>query len=260
MQNDIEKIAILIDAENINSKNAKKIIDIMEERGNILAKVIIANLKSDSVSGWIPEAKKYAMTAIHQFSLVKGKNSSDMALTIQAMKMLYEKPYLTTFCIATDDSDFTRLAQELKEQDKIVIGMGTKKTVKEAVNAYTEFIYLDLDVEDTEDTQKAKKAAKKPSKKKLPHVTECPIEEDKLKSMKKLIADLIESNDNGYAYYSAIADNMKKQFADFVPANYGCKNSSQIIDKVLPFLSGYEKCQLPMQNNPNGFILYLKKK
>ncbi len=260
MEKDIEKIAILIDAENINSKNAKKIIDIMEERGNILAKVIIANLKSDSVAGWIPEAKKYAMTAIHQFSLVKGKNSSDMALTIQAMKMLYEKPYLTTFCIVTDDSDFTRLAQELKEQDKIVIGMGTKKTVKEAVNAYTEFIYLDPETKENDIDNGGKKVSRKTNKKRVPKVTECPIEEDKLKAMKNLIADLIDRNEDGYAYYSAIADNMKKQFADFVPTNYNCKNSSQLIDKVLPFLSAYEKCQFPMQNNPNGFILYLKKK
>ncbi len=263
MEKDIEKIAILIDAENINSKNAKKIVDIMEERGNILAKVIIANLMSSSVSGWIAESKKYAMRAVHQPSLVKGKNSSDMALTIQAMKMLYEKPFLTTFCIVSNDSDFTRLAQELKEQDKIVIGMGNKTIVKEAVNAYSEFIYLDQELEEleTEAPKATKKTTKKqPAKKKAPQVIECPLEEDKLSAFKRLVADLIESNENGYAYYSAIADNMKKQFADFVPQNYNCKNSSQLIDKVIPFLDGYVKEKLPMQNNPNGFILYLRKK
>ncbi len=269
----MEKIAILIDAENIGHKNAKKIISMMEERGNVLIKMIIGNLISTNLQQWSAEAKDNAMTGIQQYNLRKGKNSSDMALAIQAMKILYEKPFITTFCIVSNDSDFTRLAQELKENDKIVVGMGTKNARKEFINAFSEYVYLDEeekedkaekspkplekgspDVKDSKDSEKKKKSRKKPSR---PAQESCPLEEEKLSALKSIISELISTSDSGYAYYSAIADNMKKKYADFIPQNYNSKNVSQLMEKLLKFLPEYQKGVIQMPNNPNGSILYL---
>lgn len=272
----MEKIAILIDAENIGHSNAKKILSMMEERGNVLIKMIIGNLISTNLQQWSAEAKDNAMTGIQQYNLRKGKNSSDMALAIQAMKILYEKPFITTFCIVSNDSDFTRLAQELKENDKIVIGMGTKNARKEFINAFSEYVYLDEEEkEDKEDktpskpvevdnvpaekdsreTEKKKKTRAKKSSR--PTREACPIEEEKLSALKSIISELISTSDSGYAYYSAIADNMKKKYADFIPQNYNSKNVSQLMEKLLKFLPEYQKGVIQMPNNPNGSILYL---
>lgn len=255
-----EKIAVLIDAENISYKNAGQIVTAMESRGNVLIKVIIANLASQQMSPWTEVAKQYAMTATQQFSLVKGKNSSDMALVIQAMKILYEKPFITTFCIVSNDSDFTRLAQELKEHDKTVIGMGDKhKVKKEMVNAFSEFIYIEND--ETPKTEKKPSARPQKPKNKtvIPYqIKECPIEEDKMQVLDKVISDLIAANESDAAYYSAISTAMKKQFSDFVPQNYNLPNMSKLIDKALEFLPQYDRVSQPMPNNPNGLILFVK--
>ncbi len=267
----MEKIAILIDAENIGHQNAKKILSMMEERGNVLIKMVIGNLISTNLQQWSTEAKDNAMTGIQQYNLRKGKNSSDMALAIQAMKILYEKPFITTFCIVSNDSDFTRLAQELKENDKTVIGMGTKNARKEFINAFSEYIYLDetedekkekdkpIPSTDTASVQEKKTRKRKPQKSR-PIAEQCPLEEEKLITLKSIIAELISTSDSGFAYYSAIADNMKKKFSDFIPQNYNSKNISQLMEKLLKFLPEYEKGVMQMPNNPNGSILYVHKK
>lgn len=256
-----EKIAVLIDAENISYKNAGQIVTAMEDRGSVLIKVIIANLASQQMAPWTEVAKQYAMTATQQFSLVKGKNSSDMALVIQAMKILYEKPFITTFCIVSNDSDFTRLAQELKEHDKTVIGMGDKNKVKkEMVNAFSEFIYIE-----NKETNEAneKKADDKPRNKNQTVIRyqnkECPIEDEKMKVLDKVISNLIAANESDAAYYSAINDAMKKQFSDFIPQNYNLPNVSKLLDKALEFLPQYERGSFSHPNNPNGLTLFIKR-
>lgn len=257
-----EKIALLIDAENISYKNAEHIVSAMESRGNVLIKVIIANLASREMANWTEVAKQYAMTATQQFSLVKGKNSSDMALVIQAMKILYEKPFISTFCIVSNDSDFTRLAQELKEHDKTVIGMGVKEKVKkELVNAFSEFIYIDSAEPAQVPEKKPAKSAGKKNRNVIPYENpKCPIEPDQMKALDRVIAELIASNESDAAYYSAISEAMRKQFPDFVPQNYNFPKVSNLIDKALEFLPRYERVSEQMPNNPNGLILYVKKK
>lgn len=292
------KIAILIDAENVSYKNTAQIIETMENKGKILVKVVVADwtritgaqtrsngkyvYRSMQIDGWRKEASKHSMTAVQQFSYVSGKNTSDIAMTIQAMKILYEKPYITTFCLVSNDSDFTRLAQELREQNKEVIGMGERdKAIKEFVNAFSEFIYLgesmDEDIAEkpkVEETENAKtvshkqengvddKPNRKPDKRKKERAPEpqCILDAEKMEALKAIVADTIEESEESVAYYSAIASKMKRKFSDFIPANYECKNVSQLMGKLLPFLKGYEEHKEPIPNNSNGYIYMLRKK
>ena len=294
------KIAILIDAENISYKNTRQIIDTMEQKGKILVKMVVADwtkitgcqtktngkyvYRTNQIEGWRKEASRHSMTAVQQFSYVVGKNTSDIALTIQAMKILYEKPYISTFCLVSNDSDFTRLAQELREQNKEVIGMGERsKAVQEFVNAFSEFIYLGESIEedkeecaqeekvevkeskavesksnDTQPQKKEGKNKKKSTKKKKKE--ECFLGEEKLEALKSIIESDIDSSEENVAYYSNINNRMKRQFADFIPQNYECKNTSQLISKLLPFLPEYVEHKEPIPNNPHGFLMMLKRK
>ncbi|MBQ8177922.1 MAG: NYN domain-containing protein [Clostridia bacterium] len=297
------KIAILIDAENISYKNTQQIIETMEQKGKILVKMVVADwtkitgsqtktngkyvYRTKQIDGWRTEASRHSMTAVQQFSYVVGKNTSDIALTIQAMKILYEKPYITTFCLVSNDSDFTRLAQELREQNKEVIGMGERsRAIQEFVNAFSEFIYLgesieeeNLDLvqepvqeeikvekvtkdkaEDNPTPQKSSKSKKKNSKKKNAKKDECFLGQEKLNALKKIIENDIESSDESVAYYSSIGNRMKSQFADFIPANYDCKKISQLMAKILPYLPEYVEHKEPIPNNPHGYLMMLKRK
>lgn len=273
------KIAILIDAENISYKNVGQIIDTMEKKGTVHVKAIVSDWtritgakmaqynRAVQIEGWRKEASKYSLTGVQSFSHVSGKNTSDIALTIEAMKILYEKPFINTFCIVSNDSDFTRLAQELKAHGKEVIGMGERKAIKEFVNAFSEFIYLGESIDESTEKETgdkvvftngdAKAKEREPQKSKTKS-KKFALPTEQMEALKVIIEDAME--ENGVALYSLIASKMKKQFSDFVPENYNVKNISALIKSLLPCLPQYQEHKESIPNNPNGYIMMLKKK
>ncbi|MDD4120109.1 MAG: NYN domain-containing protein [Clostridia bacterium] len=287
-----KKIAILIDAENVSYKNATQIMETMATKGTIAVKTIVADWtkitgakkvmsgRCFQTEGWRKEANKHSMTAIQAFSYVSGKNTSDITLTIIAMKILFEKPFVNTFCLVSNDSDFTRLAQELRENNKEIIGMGDRnKAIQEFVNAFSEFIYLGESMDDSDKEEfsqnlvtecinvdidkndipisKPVKAKKTQGKKAIKNKSIIPDEQ--LKTLIDIIETAIEDT-QGSALYSVIASKMKKQYSDFVPENYECKNTSALIRKILPAIPQYVEHSESIANNPNGFIMMLKRK
>jgi uncharacterized protein (TIGR00288 family) len=136
-----ENIAILIDAENVSYKHLHKIIKNMSGYGKISVKRIYSDWTSPKRAAWIPFIHEFALTTIQQFPNIDSKNVSDFALVIDAMDLLYEGIF-DCFCIVSSDSDFTQLAQKIKEKGKTVIGFGEKKANKTFINACDKFIYL----------------------------------------------------------------------------------------------------------------------
>src|SRR5688572_25093185 len=80
----------------------------------------------------------------HQnFAYTAGKNASDIALVIDAMDLLHTGRF-DGFCLVSSDSDFTRLAQRIREAGVLVYGFGEKKTPAPFVQACDKFIYTEL--------------------------------------------------------------------------------------------------------------------
>ena len=95
-------------------------------------------------SGWKENILlEYSVTPIQQFSYTSGKNSTDMAMVIDAMDLLYQNK-VDGFCLVTSDSDFTRLAMRLREEKKYVLGMGESKTPLALTRACNKFVHLNL--------------------------------------------------------------------------------------------------------------------
>ena len=138
-----DKIAVLIDAENVSKKYIKLIMDEVNEFGTPTYKRVYGDFSNPSVSSWKDVLSTYALTPVIQFNYVKGKNSSDSAIIIDAMDILYSGN-VNGFCLVTSDSDFTKLANRLREAGMLVIGMGEKKTPTSLVAACEQFKYLDL--------------------------------------------------------------------------------------------------------------------
>lgn len=138
-----EKIAILIDAENISMKYMKLIMNEVGKYGIATYKRIYGDFSNPGVMAWQDKLREYAMTPIFQFNYTRGKNASDSALIIDAMDILYSGK-VTGFCLVTSDSDFTKLAIRLREAGMLVIGMGEQKTPNSLVAACEPFKYLDL--------------------------------------------------------------------------------------------------------------------
>lgn len=138
------KIALLIDAENISHQFIGQVMASVRKTmdGLITVKRIYADWTKPNLSAWKAVLRKYALMPIQQYSFSSGKNSSDFALVIDAMDLLYQSD-IDVFYIVSSDSDFTRLVMRIRESGKIVIGMGEKKALESFVLACNDYIFFE---------------------------------------------------------------------------------------------------------------------
>ncbi|MBQ7408877.1 MAG: NYN domain-containing protein [Clostridia bacterium] len=222
-----KRVAVFIDAENISAKFADRLLAEASNYGDVIVRRVFADWSSVNVQAWKEVVSRYSLIAEQQFSAVKGKNSGDISLIINAMIVLFEKD-IDVFCLASSDSDFTRLVQELREREKVVIGLGLKQTAQAFVNAFSEFIYLDNSDQPKEKAPTMQKAEK----------CEFCLEPDRQAALKEIIDKLIE--EDGWALFARIATEMKNKFSDFVPKNYNCRSLKELITKIIHTIGNYE--------------------
>src|SRR6187402_505585 len=137
------RLAVLIDADNVPYSNVKGVMEEIAKYGTPTFKRIYGDWTKPTVSGWKSVLLEHAITPIQQYSYTVGKNSSDSALIIDAMDLLYSDK-VDGFCIVSSDSDFTRLAIRLRESGMKVIGMGEKKTPNPFIVACDRFIFIEV--------------------------------------------------------------------------------------------------------------------
>ena len=118
-----KKIAVLIDAENIPHNKLPAILEEMAVHGHVITKRAYGDFSSDKLREWKTFLNENAVLPIQQFSYTQGKNSSDSAMIIDAMDLLYTEKY-DTFVLVSSDSDFTKLASRLRESQEYVFGVG----------------------------------------------------------------------------------------------------------------------------------------
>src|SRR6185503_1866753 len=154
------RLAVLIDADNVPYSNIKRMMEEIAKYGTPTFKRIYGDWTKPTLSGWKSVLLQNAITPIQQYSYTQGKNSSDSALIIDAMDILYSGK-VDGFCIISSDSDFTRLATRLREAGMKVFGIGQKKTPNPFIVACDKFIYMEIiAMPETEEDNTAKKKAK----------------------------------------------------------------------------------------------------
>jgi len=141
------KIALLIDADNIAVKYLDTIFDELSKYGDIIIRRVYGNWLNSTIKGWLDCTSKYALNLVMQENNTPSKNATDICLVIDAMKLLYESK-ADMFCIASSDSDFTKLAKEIREHGIDVIGMGEDKTPQSFVRACKKFVVLNQIMEE----------------------------------------------------------------------------------------------------------------
>lgn len=227
-QKDI-RLAVLIDADNVPYSNVKGMMEEITKYGTPTFKRIYGDWTKPTVSGWKGVLLENAITPIQQYSYTSGKNSSDSALIIDAMDILYSGK-VDGFCIVSSDSDFTRLATRLREAGMKVIGIGQKKTPNPFIIACDKFIYLEViaaedanEMEGPDKEAQHKKAAPKPSFDKINRKTI------------HLIASSIDdiADENGWAFLGDVGNLLLKKQPNFDPRNFGFQKLTALI-KSLP--------------------------
>ncbi|NMA37212.1 MAG: NYN domain-containing protein [Papillibacter sp.] len=264
MANEIKdlRLAVLIDADNVPRNSLKAIMEEAAIYGTPTIKRIYGDWTSPNIGGWKTELLENAVTPIQQYGYTTGKNSTDSAMIIDAMDILYGGK-VDGFCIVSSDSDFTRLATRLREAGMKVIGMGEKKTPSPFIVACDKFIYIeviraaqeqelrkpaDKRQNGRQSKQQEKKVQTQQKQKQEPVLAPEPLpqpepvqpEAESIVSGKvpeaviKLIADSVSdiADEDGYAFMGELGNLLLKKQPDFDPRNFGFKKLTTLIRSI----------------------------
>ena len=244
------KLAVLIDADNVPYSNVKGMMEEIAKYGTPTTKRIYADWTKPNANGWKSVLLEHAITPIQQYSYTVGKNSSDSAMIIDAMDLLYSDK-VDGFCIVSSDSDFTRLAIRLRESGMKVIGIGEKKTPNSFIVACDRFIYIEvLDgaikktrKTNTQKTQKpsvaptsgTKKVVEKTIEKEVPNKIDTQIIDTQTI---ELIEDTLDAigDEDGWAFLGDVGNLIVKKKPEFDPRNYGFNKLTPMLKSLTDIL------------------------
>lgn len=238
------RLAVLIDADNIPQRLISGIFEEINKYGVPTFKRIYADWTKPHVSGWKSVLLDYAITPIQQYSYTTGKNSSDSALIIDAMDILYTGR-VDGFCIVSSDSDFTKLAIRLREAGMKVFGLGEQKTPSAFRSACDKFIYIEILKEDENIPEKDKKGPAKKDK------SISKTDNNLIKFIKSSVNDI--ADENGWAFLGELGNFVLKKKPDFDSRNYG-------YEKLLPLIKSLGKFEIDERDTgrKNVKLVYIR--
>lgn len=234
-----QKMAVLIDADNVPYSSIKEMLEEVAKNGTPTIKRIYADWTKPNANGWKGVLLENAITPIQQYSYTSGKNSSDSALIIDAMDILYSQQ-VDGFCIVSSDSDFTRLATRLRESGKKVMGIGEKKTPLPFITACDKFVYIEIlkpkplpSKSETKQKQSKKEPASLPMNK---------VDMSLVNLLKESVSDL--ADETGWTFLGELGNFLQKKKRDFDPRNYG-------FQKLLPLIKSTDEFDIDIRETTN---------
>ena len=132
-------IALLIDADNVQPDGIDAVLTVLAELGQVNIRRAYGNWAKDALKRWDDITNRYGIRPYQQFDLTRGKNATDMAMTIDAIDLLYQGK-VDGFGIMSSDSDFTPLVSRLRQDGLPVYCFGGDKTPVALKTACTRFI------------------------------------------------------------------------------------------------------------------------
>ncbi len=142
MPETVALLAVLIDADNVPAKHAEAILKEIATIGDPALRRVYGDWSRDGLKGWSERILSLGLVAHQQTANTRGKNSSDIGLVIDAMDILHGGRF-DGFVLVSSDSDFTGLANRLREDGLTVIGVGEKKTPESLRNVCNRFIFIE---------------------------------------------------------------------------------------------------------------------
>lgn len=247
------RLAVLIDADNIPRDCIKGVMEEVAIYGTPTIKRIYGDWTSPTVSGWKLSLLENAITPIQQYGYTTGKNSTDSAMIIDAMDILYGGK-VDGFVLVSSDSDFTRLALRLREAGMMVFGIGEKKTPSPFIVACDKFIYIEVIRSHTTDkigadTDPSSRAAEK--KLRLTKGKNDKIPKEVVQLIADSVSDLSNfSDDNGWVFMGELGNLLMKKQPDFDQRNFGFRSLSALIKSIDRFEVDFRQTTDPNIKHP----------
>lgn len=217
----LKNIALLIDADNVSPVGINSVLTVLAELGQVNIRRAYGNWAKDALSKWDKITHRYGLQPMQQFDLTRGKNATDMAMTIDAVDLLYAGK-VDGFGIMSSDSDFTPLVTRLRQDGLLVYGFGSAKAPEAFKTACTRYI----DVDQLIRTEQAEEAPRKTA-------GETPRKDEDKADYEELVALLGTSwkaakrDENGFASLSEVG-NIAGNRSSFDVRNYGFKRLSEL--------------------------------
>jgi uncharacterized LabA/DUF88 family protein len=231
------KLAVLIDGDNIPSGYIKEMMEEIAKYGNPTIKRIYGDWTKPHLTKWKNILLENAITPVQQYGYTTGKNSTDSAMIIDAMDILYSEK-VNGFCLVSSDSDFTRLATRLREAGMVVFGIGEKKTPNAFIVACDKFIYIEILKNKSTDSE-AEIAENKPSAdNNIDKITPKVV-----KLISSTISDL--ADDDGWAFLGDVGSLIQKKQPNFDSRNY-------CFQKLTPLINSMKKFEIEQRESPKG--------
>lgn len=227
------RLAVLIDADNVPSANVKGMLEEIAKYGMPTFKRIYGDWTKPHLSGWKAVLLENAITPVQQYSYTVGKNSSDSALIIDAMDILYTGR-VDGFCIVSSDSDFTRLATRLREAGMTVIGLGEKKTPAPFIASCNKFIYIEI-LQRAAREQPVVKSRSRNQPLRRAAAPVAPVVSAVDPKLVKLVRDTINdlgTEEEEWVSLGALGNLILKKQPDFDSRNYGHKKLVELIRSI----------------------------
>ena len=237
------RLAVLIDADNAQPAVIGGLLAEVAKYGVASVKRIYGDFTSNQQSQWKKALLKHSISPVQQFAYTSGKNATDSSLIIDAMDLMYTGRF-DGFCLVSSDSDFTRLAQRLREEGLTVYGFGERKTPDAFVQACDKFVYTEvLRAQEAATVPTVPKPGKPPAKKTArgakqagaPAAVPAAVAPAKpsgpLPLPLELIRQAIEdgSDEEGWAHLGSVGNYLNKIRPDFDPRLYGQKKLSDLL-------------------------------
>jgi hypothetical protein len=224
-------VALLIDADNASWHALDPVLTVLAaELGNVNVRRAYGNWSKPGLKGWRDMTVRHGIEPQQQFDITKGKNATDMKMTIDAMDLLY-RGRVQAFGIMSSDSDFMPLAMRLRQDGCEVYGFGSAKTPAAFQNACTRFI--DVDVLTSTKTATPVAASRDPAPQEPAPAKAGTVGEDLLKLLIDAY-DNVKRDERGYVSLSAMGQ-LAANRSSFDVRNYGFKRLSDLIQSVPNF-------------------------
>jgi uncharacterized LabA/DUF88 family protein len=230
------RLAVLIDADNAQASVIEGLLSEVAKFGLASVKRIYGDFTAQNSNSWKKVLLKHSINPVQQFAYTTGKNATDSSLIIDAMDLMHTGRF-DGMCLVSSDSDFTRLAQRLREEGLVVYGFGEQKTPDAFVQACDKFIYTEVlrpetpEQEQQPQVEPAKAKAAEPVKPKA----EAPAQKKAgpLPLPLDLMHQAIEeaSDEEGWAHLGEVGGYLGKIKSDFDPRLYGEKKLSDLFRK-----------------------------